>query len=58
MYKFNNAGRLLPESFGNPEGSLSVFNNPKGISYFNKIIYIADTDNNRIVRYKLSTELN
>lgn len=58
MYKFNNAGRLLPESFGNPEGSFSVFNNPKGISYFNKIIYIADTDNNRVVRYKLSTELN
>ncbi|MCU0372500.1 MAG: hypothetical protein MUE56_04585 [Ignavibacteria bacterium] len=58
MFKFNNAGRMLPESFGNPEGSLSVFNNPKGISYFNKIIYIADTDNNRIVRYKLSTELN
>ena len=33
-------------------------NNPSGISVFNKIVYIADTGNNRIVRYKLSTDID
>ena len=33
-------------------------NNPQGISVFDKIIYIADTGNNRIVRYKLSTDID
>ncbi|MCH7495883.1 MAG: hypothetical protein IH825_07330, partial [Candidatus Marinimicrobia bacterium] len=33
-------------------------NNPRGVSVFNKIVYIADTGNNRIVRYKLSTDID
>ena len=33
-------------------------NNPRGISVFNKIVYIADTGNNRILRYKLSTDID
>jgi hypothetical protein len=57
MFKFNNTGREMPESFGNTNGN-NTFHNPKGISYFNKIIYIADTGNNRILRYRLSTDLN
>jgi hypothetical protein len=52
MFKFNSSGKLLNESFG---GS-TIFNNPKGITYFNNVIYIADTGNDRIVRYKLSTD--
>ena len=32
-------------------------NNPRGISVFDKIIYIADSGNDRIVRYKLSTDI-
>lgn len=52
MYKFNSSGKLLTESFGDS----TVFKNPKGISYFNKVVYIADTGNDRILRYKLSTD--
>ncbi len=33
-------------------------NNPRGVSVFDKIVYIADTGNNRILRYKLSTDID
>ena len=33
-------------------------NNPRGVSVFNNIVYIADTGNNRILRYKLSTDID
>ena len=33
-------------------------NNPRGVSVFNKIVYIADTGNNRILRFKLSTDID
>ncbi len=52
LYKFNNGGKLLKESFGDT----TIFKNPKGVSYFNRVVYIADTGNDRILRYKLSTD--
>lgn len=52
LYKFGSNGKLLKESFGDS----TKFKNPKGISYFNKVVYIADTGNDRILRYKLSTD--
>jgi|WetSurMetagenome_2_1015567.scaffolds.fasta_scaffold23106_2 hypothetical protein len=52
MFKFSSSGKLLKESFGDS----TIFKNPKGISYFNKVIYIADTGNDRILRFKLSTD--
>lgn len=52
LFKFNSSGKLLKESFGDS----TMFNHPKGISYFNKVIYIADTGNDRIIRFKLSTD--
>jgi hypothetical protein len=58
LYKFNSIGRLLIESFGTYGSGENQFINPKGISHFNKVLYIADTGNNRIVRYKLSTDIN
>ena len=48
----------MSESFGGLGTESGKFNNPKGIAFYNKVIYIADTDNNRIVRYRLSTDLN
>ncbi|MFI5222223.1 MAG: hypothetical protein ACHQK8_07845 [Bacteroidia bacterium] len=33
------------------------FNDPSGVCYFNKIIYVADKNNNRICRYKLNTDM-
>jgi len=57
LYKFNSLGKLLKESFGGNGAGENQLNGPKGISFFNRTIYIADTGNNRIVRYKLSTDL-
>jgi hypothetical protein len=44
-------------SFGSlGEGPLQ-FNQPSGVCYFKKVVYVADKNNNRICRYKLSTDL-
>lgn len=58
LYKFSNSGRLRSESFGGSGSGDNKFNNPKGVAWFNNVLYIADTGNNRIVRFKLSTDLN
>lgn len=52
IYKFNSFGDEL-QSFGGPE----IFNQPYGVAFFNKTLYVADTGNNRILRFILSTEL-
>ncbi len=58
LYKFSNSGRLRSESFGGPGSGVNKLNSPKSVAWFNKVLYIADTGNNRIVRFKLSTDLN
>ncbi|CAN5634128.1 hypothetical protein BH10BAC5_BH10BAC5_00940 [soil metagenome] len=58
LYKFNSSGKILRESFGGRGTGTNKLNRPYGVAFFNKVLYIADTGNNRIVRYKLSTELN
>lgn len=52
IFKFNAYGEEL-QSFGGP----SVFNHPYAVAVFNKVVYVADTDNNRILRFQLSTDL-
>jgi len=52
VYKFNSFGDEL-QSFGGPD----IFNQPYGVAFFNKTLYVADTGNNRILRFILSTEL-
>lgn len=42
---------------GKPLDGPFNFNNPMGICYNRRIIYVADKDNNRICRYKLNTDL-
>ena len=54
VFKFN--------SFGDELQSISVFGSdslsqPYGVAFFNKTVYVADTGNNRILRFILSTEL-
>ncbi len=58
LYKFSSLGALLPESFGGQGNGVNQLNSPMGVAFFDKVLYIADTGNNRIVRYKLSTDLN
>ncbi|MFM8493662.1 MAG: hypothetical protein ACKOA7_08000, partial [Bacteroidota bacterium] len=33
------------------------FRSPNGVAYFRRVVYVADTGNGRIMRYKLSTDL-
>lgn len=58
LYKFTSLGKFKNESFGGTGSGVNQLNGPRGVSFFNKVLYIADTGNNRIVRYKLSTDLN
>lgn len=46
----------VPVSFGGTGDGALQFNNPNGIAYFNRIVYIADTGNNRISRFRLNTD--
>ncbi len=44
-------------SFGGPGFDLFHFKKCSGVAYFNKVLYIADKENNRVCRYKLSTDI-
>jgi hypothetical protein len=52
VYKFNPFGDEL-ESFGGP----AFFSQPHGVAHFDKTLYVADTGNNRILRFILSSDL-
>lgn len=43
-------------SFGGEGVGPKQFNNPSGIAYYRTIVYVADTGNNRIARFKLTTD--
>lgn len=48
--------RNLIVSFGSLGSGPRQFNSPSGVAYFDQIVYVADTGNNRIARYKLTTD--
>ena len=52
VFKFNSFGNEL-ESFGGPQ----IFNQPHGVAFFDRTLYIADSGNNRILRFVLSTDI-
>jgi hypothetical protein len=43
-------------SFGGRGSGPRQFNNPGGVAYFSRVVYVADTGNNRISRFKLNTD--
>ncbi len=43
-------------SFGGTGSGPFQFNDPSGVCYFKKVIYVADKNNGRISRFKLSTD--
>ncbi len=53
IFKFNSFGDEM-ESFGGPD----VFSSPHAVAYFDNTLYVADTDNNRILRFVLSTDVD
>lgn len=56
LFRFTTRG-IEKYSFGGTGNGKEKFNKPHGVAYFDKILYIADTGNNRIVRFKISTDL-
>lgn len=48
--------RPVRVSFGGTGASPLQFNNPQGVAYFRRTIYVADTGNNRISRFRLNTD--
>ena len=57
LYRFSSNGSEHYSFGGSGSGNLQ-FNRPSGVAYFDKTVYVADAGNNRIVRFKLSTELD
>jgi len=43
-------------SFGGTGNGALQFDNPNGVAYFDRIVYVADTGNNRISRFRLNTD--
>ena len=43
-------------SFGGRGDGSMQFNEPRGVGYFGRVVYVADSGNNRISRFKLNTD--
>jgi hypothetical protein len=43
-------------SFGGTGDGALQFRNPNGVAYFDRVVYVADTGNSRISRFKLNTD--
>ncbi len=57
LYRFSSRG-IEHYSFGGTGSGERQFLQPSGVAVFNRTVYVADAGNNRIVRFKLSTDLN
>lgn len=44
-------------SFGGQGSGPYQFNDPSGVCYLRKVVYVADKGNNRVLRYQLNTDL-
>lgn len=49
--------RPVNVSFGSLGDGARQFNNPQGVAYFEDVLYVADTGNNRISRFSLNTSV-
>ena len=48
--------RQIIVSFGGTGAGPKQFNNPSGVAYFRQVVYVADKGNNRIARFKLTSD--
>ena len=56
LFRFSTRG-IERYSFGGTGSGNLQFRQPSGVAYFDKTIFVVDRGNNRIVRYKLSSDL-
>ncbi len=45
-------------SFGGTGVDLTQFNQPSAVAYYDRIVYVADAGNGRVLRFKLTTDFN
>lgn len=50
--------KYINVSFGGTGTGLSNFKEPSGIAYKNKVVYVADAGNGRVLRFKLTTDFD
>ena len=55
---FSNSRKQINVSFGGSGIGLTQFNNPSGVAYYEKIVYVADAGNGRVLRFKLTTDFD
>ncbi|UTW64370.1 hypothetical protein KFE98_09590 [bacterium SCSIO 12741] len=55
---FSAESKQILASFGGRGQDLRQFNNPTGVAYLNKILYVADAGNGRVLRFKLTTDFD
>ena len=48
--------RPIRASFGGTGSGPLQFSSPQGVAYFEQVVYVADTGNNRISRFRLNTD--
>lgn len=56
LFRFSTRG-IERYSFGGTGSGPMQFRQPSGIAFFDKTLFVADRGNNRIVRYKLSSDI-
>lgn len=69
LYLFNNLGyegvqpppgsgsrKAVNVSFGGRGQGLTQFNEPRAVAYLNRILYVADAGNGRLLRFRLTTD--
>lgn len=52
------SGKYILTSFGGNGAGLSQFNHPSGVAYLNRVVYVADAGNARVLRFKLTTDFD
>ncbi|MFK7971618.1 MAG: hypothetical protein AB8F95_14730 [Bacteroidia bacterium] len=50
------SNKAIYASFGGTGVGLTQFNEPSGVAYLDRIVYVADAGNGRILRFKLTTD--
>ncbi|MGB0345916.1 MAG: hypothetical protein ACPGGA_00450, partial [Balneolaceae bacterium] len=48
--------RQIMVSFGEFGAGPKQFDQPSGVAYFDRVVYVADKGNNRIARFKLTSD--
>ncbi len=52
------SSKYVMVSFGGTGNTLMEFNRPMGVAYKNEIVYVADSGNGRILRFKLTSDFD